>query len=657
MGKSSSKFQNEPREIIIGNSEQNEKTFIKNYISTTRYNLITFLPKAIFLQFTRYANIYFLFMAILQMIPAISPLSPISSVAPLVFVISLSVIREGLEDYNRYRSDIELNSNPCTKYRNGKWIKSKWMNVFVGDLIKVTKEEFFPADLILLASSDPTGNAFIQTSSLDGEKNLKPRICFKRPQELIGDASMIRLVGKLNLPPPNSDLYDASGQLLIGGEDPLIISTKQFMLRGSILKNTNWVVGVVGYTGPQTKIMMNAEDSRIKQSQVEKTTNILILFIFLLQVIFCVTIGILNFFWSTKWSDKLDPLIVKRYEPHWEGLFTVGTMLVLTNTMIPISLIISLEMVKLIQARFINIDEDLYNSENERFAKVQSSSLNEELGQIEFIFSDKTGTLTCNKMEFKMCMVGNMLYGDSTGIEVNQGDAGPAIGMQVPGGPTFVEPRFDNLSKGIPNDEAINLQMKYFDTGEIGYTYKTQYDLVKEYFLLLAVCHDCILEKDETGSSYQGESPDEIALVATAKEMGYQYTGPSPGYKNLEVFGEQFKVEEVVFFPFTSTRKRASIIIKHENVYKIMIKGADSFIIDRLAPESDTPQPYLSKTEGYLSKFSKVGLRTLCMAVRIISESEINKILEEYRKAQLSPDKDKLVGKYFSTLFIFIPSL
>ena len=89
----------------------------------------------------------------------------------------------------------------------------------------------------------------------------------------------------------------------------------------------------------------------------------------------------------------------------------------------------------------------------------------------------------------------------------------------------------------------------------------------------------------------------------------------------------------MVFFPFTSKRKRASIIVQHDNVYKLMIKGADSFIIDRLAPESDSPQPYLENMKTKLTRFSKVGLRTLCMAVRIVSENEMNRILEEYRKA------------------------
>ena len=188
-------------------------------------------------------------MAILQSIPAISPFSPLSSIAPLVFVIGLSLIREAVEDYARHKSDIELNSSRCTKYEDGGWKKFEWKDIFVGDLVKVSKEEFFPADLILLGSSYEDGVAYIQTSSLDGEKNLKPRLSFKETQALVGGGEVMRVIGSMNLGPPNPDLYEASGTISIGGDSRLNIEEKQFLLRGAVLKNTDWVIGIVAYTG------------------------------------------------------------------------------------------------------------------------------------------------------------------------------------------------------------------------------------------------------------------------------------------------------------------------------------------------------------------------------------------------------------------------
>lgn len=132
----------------------------------------------------------------------------------------------------------------------------------------------------MIGSSFEDGIAFIQTSSLDGEKNLKPRMSFRETQPLVGKGEIMRIVGSMNLGAPDPDLYNATGTISIGGDSKLNIETKQFMLRGAILKNTDWIIGVVAYTGLDTKIMKNAEDPQTKQSNVEKIMNKIILGIF-----------------------------------------------------------------------------------------------------------------------------------------------------------------------------------------------------------------------------------------------------------------------------------------------------------------------------------------------------------------------------------------
>lgn len=165
-------------------------------------------------------------MAILMSIPTISPVNPVAAVFPFTFVICLSLLKEALEDRARYLSDIELNASRCCKYEDGGWKKFEWRDVYVGDIIKVTKEEFFPADLILIGSSFEDGIAFIQTSSLDGEKNLKPRMSFKETQPLVGRGEIMRIVGSMNLGAPDPDLYNATGTISIGGDSKLNIETK-----------------------------------------------------------------------------------------------------------------------------------------------------------------------------------------------------------------------------------------------------------------------------------------------------------------------------------------------------------------------------------------------------------------------------------------------
>lgn len=177
--------------------------------------------------------------------------------------------------------------------------------------------------------------------------------------------------------------------------------------------------------------------------------------IFLFQVILCFSLAVFKFFWSYRNEKNYRDHIPSDESPLISALIGLGTLFVLTNSMIPISLIISLEMVKMAQAYFISNDEDMYSEENDRYSKVFTSSLNEELGQIQFIFSDKTGTLTCNKMEFKICVVGDEIYGDTSCLrngflslhtsQIEDKAYHIPTDQTKPSSHEFYEPRFENL--------------------------------------------------------------------------------------------------------------------------------------------------------------------------------------------------------------------
>ena len=284
----------------------------------------------------------------------------------------------------------------------------------------------------------------------------------------------------------------------------------------------------------------------------------------------------------------------------------------------------------------------MYNSEIDRYSKVFTSSLNEELGQIKFVFSDKTGTLTCNKMEFKICVIGDEVYGDTTCLEdgflsmhtsrIIDKAAGALVDEDKFEAEGFQEKKFAHLKHHLPDNKNINCDLYDSTTYTLAHKIKTQYDLVKEYFLLLSLCHDCVVEEDQNGTRYQGESPDEIALVKTASQVGFRYVCRYHKMKRVFVLGVDTLVEELAFFPFDSDRKRASIIIRHEGKIKVMMKGADFVIFDRLMSQDIAPQPYLKIMKKKLETFSRKGLRTLCMAVRVITEAEwsiIEQLIEE----------------------------
>ena len=659
-----------PRTFSVMDFHTNSPKYESNFVSTTRYTALTFLPLSLLNQFKRYANIYFLALAIIQSIPAVSPINPVSSIAPLIFVISLSILREGFEDLARHKSDLELNASKSAKYKSGEWLTCDWKDIVVGDFIKVNNGEFFPADMICIRSSDPEGNCFIQTSSLDGEKNLKPRMAVVETQAAVENPNILRLAFQIELEKPNSDLHSCNGTLQMGNDRKIQLEENNLLLRGSVLKNTDWVIGAVGYTGRDSKIMKNAEDSKNKQSQIEVKTNKLIVIIFFAQLVLCIIAGILCTIWFSTNKDAYSQYFSAPNNPVLEGFLLFLTMIVLTGTMIPISLIVSLEMVKLVQAFFINNDEDMYFAENEKHCKVFTSSLNEELGQIEFIFSDKTGTLTCNKMEFKHMIVGDTLFGkEESGTPAQQAQAGgegrstllqdstfgqPQKEVKKPTAETvsynFRDERLDQLNQGIiGGDKEVNIKLCYKDDTKESkpvVTYKMVSDLTKEFLFLLSVCHGCLVDTNEEGvSSYQGQSPDEITLVDAAKRLGFEFTGSNSLYKNVKIFGTPTRIRLLKYFEFNSDRKRASVIIKDKEtgVIKLLTKGADSIIIDRLSKTKK--QPYLELIKEKLTKFSTIGLRTLCMAERVLTEEEYQDLDQKMLEAAIKPDKKTIIDK------------
>ena len=168
-------------EFFINNNKKNKGRYNhqNNKISTTKYNFITFIPKSLLIQFARLPNIYFLSTAIIQSIPLISPLTSITAIVPLLFVLSVSMIRDLIEDLSRLTYDRLNNNEEVFVFRDGKFINSVSSSLNVGELILVFENNQIPSDMIIIDSSLNDGMSYVETSSLDGEKNLKPKIAYK----------------------------------------------------------------------------------------------------------------------------------------------------------------------------------------------------------------------------------------------------------------------------------------------------------------------------------------------------------------------------------------------------------------------------------------------------------------------------------------------
>ena len=597
-----------PRLIHLNNPPANAvNKYTNNHVSTAKYNVATFIPKFLFEQFTKYANLFFLFTAVLQQIPNISPTNRYTTIVPLAIVLTVSAIKELVEDYKRKQSDKSLNYSRAKVLRGNNFEITKWVNVAVGDIIRVESEEPFPADLVLLASSEPEGLCYIETANLDGETNLKIKQAIPETANLVSPNELSRLTGRVRSEQPNSSLYTYEATLTMqagGGEKELSLAPDQLLLRGATLRNTPWIHGIVVFTGHETKLMRNATATPIKRTAVERQLNLQIVMLVGILVSLSIISSVGDLITRRTAEQKLAYLYYGSTNYASQFFLDILTYWVLYSNLVPISLFVTVEGVKYYHAFLISSDLDMYHDKTDTPAVCRTSSLVEELGQIEYIFSDKTGTLTCNVMEFKQCSIAGIQYADEVpedkrAVDSDDGDTGVHD--------------FDRLRENLKTHES-RTSMHHF-------------------LALLATCHTVIPERrDEKGGQikYQAASPDEGALVEGAVMLGYTFIARKPRAVRILVEGEESEYELLAVLEFNSTRKRMSTVFRcPDGKVRVYCKGADTVIVERLGPENQ----HLETTLQHLEEYATEGLRTLCLAMREIPEQEFQQWWQIFDKA------------------------
>lgn len=679
-----------------------------NRVVTSKYNFVTFLPIFLFEMFTRVAYLYFLIQAGLCWWSVVSPYSGIGATMALVFVLLVAGIKAIWEDVKRHREDEILNKSITHRLLpNGDIEDVSWTDIRVGDAVMVKDGENFPADLLCLYSDLSDNVCFIKTTNLDGETNLKIRkpVDLKDGNENVTVDDLLDLDLTLRAENPNSNLHSFKGtvtcrshvynglkspvELSRGDKHPttkpsidIPVTMNEMLLRGCTLKNSNYIVGLVVYAGKETRIQRNATKTPLKVGSFDRFLNLQISLVILLQLAMCILLAVLSYVWIR--NTGIDhPYLALSFNV--EGIYSNGfvqillnffTFWILLSYLVPISLFVTLEIVKFWQGFiFINFDKMMRNPITKEHAICRNSNLNEDLGRVEYIFSDKTGTLTSNEMQLRKISIKGDVFGDvSFKLEKNQditdlkalkcfdqrlGTAArimmglPLLDTAVSSGGSSKKVMAFHSSKpsvgtatdlGLPY-EAVDLEKFKLDD-EDSSTQESKEKIttpqsalalghhMTDFFTNLCLCHSLILEHhdDANKPTYQGPSPDEVALVDAARQLGFEFKNRSQGNITLNMLGKEVTYEILNVMEYSSDRGCMSVIARTpDGSIRLYCKGSDTKVMAKIRRGTDGN--LLKRTDEDLHMFAREGLRTLVLASKVIPENEYTEWDKRYQEA------------------------
>ncbi|KAL5521166.1 hypothetical protein ACEPAG_9088 [Sanghuangporus baumii] len=792
--------------------------YVRNKVRTTKYTIISFIPKNLYEQFRRMANLYFLALVVIQIFPVFGAAGAQISMLPLVFILAVTAIKDGIEDYRRAILDEEVNTSAATKlgdWRNvnqpkdprawyekllglnkpgkvtkgvrklrereadswsriilqksgdmqdtmsdsdktvavheqladessvtlgtskpsvaklgdpseysltyppqslppsyaarvsssdlgkrarsgslsgmssralstrsrksfgvvdwnkqtpgtARWERTLWKKLEVGDIVLLRDNDQIPADIVVLSTSEEEGLCYVETKNLDGETNLKPRRSLKATSGLQSEEDVEHASFILDSEPPHANLYLFNAILkyrdqLTGEEKLEPVTINELLLRGCAVRNTNWIIGLVVFTGADTKIMLNGGSTPSKRSKIEKETNFNVVMNFIVLLLMCLATAVANGVLDSR-DDTSAAFFERGSDPSSSSVInaivTFASCLILFQNIVPISLYISIEIVKTIQAYFISQDIDMFYAPYDAACVPKTWNISDDLGQIEYVFSDKTGTLTQNVMEFQKCSVNGMPYGEGIteaqrGSAMRKGDAVMTPEEQSEHLAALKQDMLQKMSRGFTNhwqqvDKLTLISPKL--AVDLTDTSSPQREHLIAFFRALAICHSVIPDRPDPQMQpyrvdYKAESPDEAALVAAARDAGFPFISKSNGSLEIEVMGNRERYTLLKMLEFNSTRKRMSVVVRNaEGRLVLYTKGADSVIYARLAADQD---PELkAKTQKDMEDFANGGLRTLCIAYRYLGEEEYADWVKAYDAAAASAtDREEAIGE------------
>ncbi|BFZ62319.1 Putative aminophospholipid-translocase [Saitoella coloradoensis] len=555
--------------------------FPPNTISNTLYTPLTFLPLTLYHQFRSFFNLYFLLIALSQTIPVLRIGYLSTYIAPLVFVLGVTLAREAVDDLTRRRRDREANSE-LYETVGGEWVRAGQLRV--GDVVRLEKDRRVPADVVLISTgsnrnADEEGEVFIRTDQLDGETDWKLRV-----PALPSTVSL--LSGRIEAESPSRDIHNFAGRLVLADGGMIPLSVENALWTNTVLASGT-AIGVVVYTGRETRAgMSSTKTSGGKTGKLELEINNLSKILCALTLSLSIGLVAAGGFDNGSWY------------------IDITRFLILFSTIIPVSLRVNLDLSKSVYAHQIEHDATIPDT------IVRTSTIPEDLGRVEYLLTDKTGTLTRNEMEMKRVHVGSVGFGEE---DVNDVRSYVANQRNTTGG------------RG---------------KREVG-------QKVRDVVLALALCHNVTPTTDADGfTTYQAASPDEIAIVKWTEEVGL--TLKARDRRSITLWNSQAK-ESVVYdvlhlFPFTSETKRMGIVVRERKQKAEEVDGDigetgkdggdDVWFFEKGA---DVVMQKIVKANDWVEEeggnMAREGLRTLVVGRKRLSNEEYESFRERYEKA------------------------
>ncbi len=536
-------------------------------------------------------------------------------IAPLAVVLAITIIKEGVDDFKRYQRDQEANGQKYKKITEKGIIDLTSAEIQVGDILQLNANERVPADMILLFTTDKSKSIFLRTDQLDGETDWKLRKPVAFTQEIGDPTSFIGDKSHILADPPSKQIYYFKG-LCIFQQGVLqkkeALSLEQTMWANTVLASSS-AVGIVVYTGKETRAQKNSSNPQNKFGAIDLEINTISKALFLFMVGCAIIIVGLNGFPG----------------PLSNNLLNIFRFLLLLSSIIPISLRVNLDFAKIIYSYKINNDQNIFGT------IARNSMIPEELGRIQYLFTDKTGTLTQNEMVFKQICFESGVFGEDSVEELQnivEDECKKSIGPLKD-----VEDNY-NLTKNNANN--MDISKRRFR--------RNRNNIIRDAITALGLCHNVTPVEEDGIRGYQASSPDEVALVKLAESLKIKLNERSQ--MRMQILNAMDNAEDyeiLANFPFSSETKRMGILVKHLETNRLIfyLKGAEVVMEEKVMESS---RPFIRET---CENLASTGLRTLVISQKYVSWDEYENWSRKFDLAKTEmEDREKKVQKVVEEL-------